>query len=108
MCEKHNGWTNRETWAMALHLDNDQGLCDEMLDLAKQEIDGHDEGEEINSYHLGERMKDWIEGEVLDFDNVSLNRNAYIMLTDIGSLYRVEWREVADHYLDQVKESLVG
>jgi len=29
MCEEYNGWTNRETWATALHIDNDQSLQEE-------------------------------------------------------------------------------
>lgn len=105
MCEECNGWSNRETWAMALHLDNEEGLSSEMVDLTRLEIEGHDEGEVINPYHLGERMREWIEDEVLDFDNVSLNRHAFIMLTDVGSLYRVNWKEIADNYINTFREN---
>jgi len=28
MCEQFNGWSNRETWATALWIDNDQYMCE--------------------------------------------------------------------------------
>lgn len=102
--QRHQGWYNRETWATALHIDNDQALLEIALDYARQEIEGHDKGEEINSYHLGETLKHWIEEDLLTLENISGNRSLWLMLTDIGSLYRVNWRELADHYLDQARE----
>ncbi len=92
--QKYNGWTNRETWATALHIDNDEGLLAPILEVAQL----HD-----NLYDLADEIRDFIE-EVLDFDNVSTNRNAFSMLTDIGSLYRVNWQEIAQNLLDNVKE----
>ena len=106
MEQDYNGWKNRETWATALHIDNDQVLQEIALDYAQQEIDGYDEGEEINPYHLGETFKWWIEEDLLTLENVSGNQGLWLMLTDIGSLYRVDWREIASHYLDQVREQV--
>jgi hypothetical protein len=90
----YNGWTNRETWATALHIDNDEGLLAPILEVAQL----HD-----NLTDLAGEIEAFI-SEVLDFDNVSTNRNAYLMLTDIGSLYRVNWREIAEGYLVKVEE----
>lgn len=104
----YEGWSNRETWATALHIDNDQALLEIALDYARQEIEGHDKGEEINSYHLGETLKHWIEDDLLTLENISGNRSLWLMLTDIGSLYRVNWRELAEHYLDQVREGVTA
>lgn len=106
MEQDYNGWKNRETWATALHIDNDQVLQEIALDYARQEIDGHDEGEEINPYHLGETLKWWIEDDLLTLENVSGNQGLWGMLTDIGSLYRVDWQEVASYYLDKVREQV--
>jgi hypothetical protein len=92
--QEYNGWTNRETWATALHIDNDEGLLTPILEVAK----AHD-----NVGDLAEEIEGFI-GEVLDFDNVSTNRNAFLMLTDIGSLYRVNWREIAEGYLVKSEE----
>ena len=92
--QEYNGWSNRETWATALHIDNDEGLLAPILEVAQL----HD-----NLTDLAGEIEAFI-SEVLDFDNVSTNRNAYIMLTDIGSLYRVNWREIAEGYLVKVEE----
>jgi hypothetical protein len=92
--QKYNGWTNRETWATALHIDNDEGLLAPILEVAQL----HD-----NLTDLAEEIENFIE-EVLDFDNVSTNRNAFSMLTDIGSLYRVNWREIAENYFTKKEE----
>lgn len=104
MCEEYQGWTNRETWATNLWISNDQALYEIARDYARQEVEGHDKAEEINPYYLGETFKSWIEEDLLTFENIKDNRELWMMLTDIGSLYRVNWREIAGHYLDEIKE----
>lgn len=104
--QEYNGWTNRETWATMLHIDNDQWLQETALNYAREEVQGHDEGEEINPYHLGETIKNWIEEELLTLENVSEIRGLWLMLTDIGSLYRVNYREIAEALLSYVKEEV--
>jgi hypothetical protein len=105
MSEEYNGWSNRETWATALHINNDQYLYETANDYTRQEIGGHDEGEEINSYYLGQTLRSWIEDDLLTLENISGNQGLFSMLTDIGSLYRVDWTEIADSFLSEMKVS---
>lgn len=104
--ENYNGWSNRETWATMLHIDNDQTLYEIARDYTREEIEGHDEGEEINPYYLGETLKGWIEDDLLTLENIVGNKGLWLMLTDIGSLYRVNWREIAQHLLEQIAEEV--
>lgn len=103
MDEKYNGWTNRETWATALHINNDQYLYETAYEYTRNEIEGHDEGEEINSYWLGQTLCSWIEDDLLTLENIAGNQGLFLMLTDIGSLYRVNWQEIADSFLSEMK-----
>lgn len=101
-----NGWTNRETWAANLHIDNEQELYEKAREYAKKELKRHEGEEEINPYHLGEILKGWIEDDLLTFKNLQGNFALWLMLTDIGSLYRVNWREIASAHLDVIKEEV--
>ena len=46
--EKYNGWTNRETWAVALHINNDQGWQESVFEALRDRdepsewLDTHD------------------------------------------------------------------
>lgn len=102
--ENFNGWKNRETWAAKLWIDNDQALYEIAREYTQEEIQGHDEGEEINAYHLGQTLKSWIEDDLLTLENIAGNQALFDMLTDIGSLYRVDWREIAQAFIDDEKE----
>jgi hypothetical protein len=93
MCDQFNGWTNRETWATKLHLDNDEALNEYAWEYARANA---------NAYELGETLKNWIEEDLLTLENIAGNRGLWLMLTDIGSLYRVDWREIAQAYLDEI------
>lgn len=93
MSEDYNGWTNRETWATALHINNDEGLINPLNEAAKLHKNLNDMAGEIENFI----------NEVLDFDNISTNRNAFMMLQDIGSLYRVNWREIAESIMSEVE-----
>jgi hypothetical protein len=99
MTEEYNGWSNRETWATALHINNDQSLYEIAQDYTKQEIEGHDKGETINAYYLGQTFRNWIEDDLLTIENISGNRALWLMLSDIGSLHRVNWEEIAYTFL---------
>jgi hypothetical protein len=101
--QEYNGWSNRETWATALWINNDQALYEIAQDYTKQELEGHDSGEEINPYYLGETIRNWIEEDLLTLENIAGNKELFAMLTDIGSLYRVNWREIADSFLSEMK-----
>lgn len=99
MKEDYNGWTNRETWAVMLHINNDQWLLETALDYAKIALH-QEEKDGLTSYVLGETIKNWIEDDLLTLENIAGNEDLFLMLTDIGSLFRVNWQEVADSLLE--------
>lgn len=101
MCEEYNGWTNRETWAVKLHLDNDEALNDMAWEYARQWEEAR---EEKLVWELGETLKNWIEEDLLTLENVSGNRGLWSMLSDIGSLYRVNWQEIAQTYVQELAQ----
>lgn len=87
--ERYQGWTNRETWAAALWINNDQGMQEEGIERA-----GHDE--------WGESLKDWFDEmwELVADSPQDTTRELRIMFGDIGSLWRVDWKEVRDALLE--------
>jgi hypothetical protein len=94
MCEEYNGWTNRETWATALHLNNDQGLYETVRDWAVSNWE-EDESEAVTV--LSESIEDFVTELVeSDWDGVKFMRS------DIGSLYRVNWREIAESFISEM------
>lgn len=106
--QDYQGWTNRETWATALHIDNDQVLLETALEYAKGRLEENEGDLETALYYLAENLDGWIVDDLLTLENISGNQGLWLMLTDIGSLYRVNWRELADHYLDQVREGVTA
>ena len=95
MCEKYNGWTNRETWAVNLWIENTYGLHLTARGLA-DEADGVRE--------LSDQLQNLIE-ELFDYDSVKNNHELILMLTDIGSLYRVNWAEIAREMIKELEEA---
>ena len=91
------GWTNRETWATNLHLDNDQYLQLQCLAWAKDEISNVKIDQAV--YELAQRIQNWVEEDLLCYESIKKNHNLWLMLSDIGSLYRVNWTEIADNFL---------
>jgi hypothetical protein len=110
--EEFNGWHNRETWAAALYIGNDQGLNDQAAELLGAAFDkGSLEGETVKDRRragiarAGARLDEWIES--------LFTRKGYEgeyggewpaaladMASDIGSLYRVDYYEIAEALLE--------
>jgi len=116
--ENFNGWGNRETWAMALWISNEQGWDGDTVEMANEIIKPYFEAPnwltgnsrytwtfaELGSTQirfetrtLANRMRDYMVECLTDpCDSESI----LPVLQDIGSLWRVRWEEIADHYID--------
>lgn len=107
----YNGWTNYETWDVALWIDNEQPsytywrdtareLMAEFQDGAANTKGDQDNAKESAARVLAERLKDEIEeGNPLS-DSAS-------MYSDIlgAALQDVNWDEIATNWIDEVYES---
>lgn len=110
MADTYEGWSNRETWATNLWLANDQGLYEQVREMALEELcaaverveggpSDHKRGAVIT---LATRLEDMFaefahgDGE----DDYVPAPGLYKMLEDIGSLYRVEWEDVAQGWVE--------
>lgn len=108
MTDEYNGWTNRETWATALHIDNDEGLhsyrnemCEEA---ATEEPTEYQTKRQAEVYCLETTLQAWVEElseSVYSPDTADFPANQALagMFSDIGSLWRVNWREIAENWL---------
>ena len=104
MEQEYNGWTNRETWATALWINNEQGFYYYAQDLIQEAKECQD-NDALNC--LTDALEQWI-GELLDMEMVlsapPANRKELInMSKDIGSLYRVNWKEIAESFLSEME-----
>lgn len=107
---EYNGWHNRETWATMLHINNDPALYEIAMDYARTARDEHRKDDEANPeanvsfamYCLQDTIEHWINEDLLTRENIAGNEGLWLMLSDIGSLYRVEWREIAESLMETV------
>lgn len=80
--DSYNGWANYETWAVSLHLNNDEGSQEMLLDLIREADDVHE---------AADRLAEW----VTDYDDVATASGVYGDLLG-HALSRVDWREIVD------------
>ena len=99
MCEEYNGWSNRETWATNLWIDNERGLYEQVQDMAKTSLQEHPESGASDC--LAESIEALFDDAFSDIEE--MNNAGLIMLKDIGSLYRVNWREIAGNIISELE-----
>tara|TARA_R110001606_G_scaffold101624_1_gene223073 strand:+ start:2448 stop:2753 length:306 start_codon:yes stop_codon:yes gene_type:complete len=88
--DTYNGHVNRETWAMGLHLSNDQELYQSALGVMRSSS---------STEFYGDVLREW----VTDLVDVALNPHpgehppqiVLSMIGDVGSFWRVDWDDVA-------------
>lgn len=105
--EEFNGWKTRETWAYALWLNNDQGICEMVEEMAKEAYaeavvteDKYLTTEELARFNMSEKLKEYL--EMLRDEIAPESKEVQMMLDDIGSSWRIDFREVAEHKIDDL------
>ena len=83
----YQGWTNYETWAVSLWLDNDEGLYYEVRELARRVRGKH------KLYDLADALEQLVEDNAPDL-GATLYGN---LLTH--AMAQANWREIAEHLL---------
>ena len=103
----YNGWTNRETWATALRINNDEALLELAQDYTITALNEHSSAEDCSAVQcLAESLEYWLTEDLLTRENIAGNEGLWLMLSDIGSLYRVNWRELAEAFIGDTAEAV--
>jgi len=87
--DEYEGWTNRETWAVNLWLSNDEGMYNEVNEI----VDNAEDREEIEN-----GIREYVENLKEFLDSGEACGELRNMFEDIGSMWRVNWEEIAESW----------
>ncbi len=110
--KKYNGWTNYETWAVKLWIDNEQGSVEYWEEQAqdaydKASADKSFTREERAALNLREILKDeYDESEQNLLDNAKAGASIWADLLN-AALSEVNWYEIAQSLIEEVEKEEV-
>lgn len=97
--DKYQGWSNKETWATNLWLSNTEEFYRD-VELAKEEIISREKSKKEQLW----KLSDYIERYVRDLKDEFYDKNNNDlsgMFNDIGSVWRVNFYEIAKSSLNK-------
>ena len=101
-CEEYNGWTNRETWAVNLHLSNKQDWYQGAIDKVAAQLHI---AADTSPVYMGAVLREYWDTDIFCDPDLELEWEV-IVLRDVGSEWRVNWTEIAGHWIADTKEHL--
>lgn len=113
--EEYNGWSNRETWAINLHLENNYGdylhMCEAAKEMLKEE---HVTGtfaftggaRAAMARYIQEWTQEVFESVIYPDGDYTPTEEARMFVSDVGSWWRADFYEIAEHWIDEARESL--
>jgi hypothetical protein len=112
--ETYEGWTNRETWAVALWINNDQAWQEAVHETITRLADGDGEAwiVKFNAWNDPEAISAAADAVISHVDDAhtsaydALEGESGLMRDLLGSAFsRVNWRELGSAFLRDVSES---
>ncbi len=118
--ETYNGWKNHATWAVNLHLSNDEPLYRETLQRTENAMDVAEAGqiehpywseEQCLRYGVADMLKTWITDELIgdylagiESGSSRMADEPHLLVMDLalGYLADVSWEDIADSWIEQV------
>lgn len=103
----YNGWTNYETWNVALWLDNEQGSYSECQSQAEEFIrDNFDASDPTDTSAAKGDMSTWLK-DMVNEQAPDLGASCFADLLG-AALGEVDWYEIASHYIDDKASDVVS
>lgn len=94
----YNGWTNYETWNLALWFDNDQGLYSMRSEAADDYAKSNDDKDDA-----AREMADWLKSQVEDEQILGvLPESGFLADMVNAALSEINYYEIAEHWIDDV------
>lgn len=91
----YNGWTNYETWVVALWLDNEQSTQLMCVEVAEDCFERTDESCEARRL-----LAEWLETHIKAEQPTVAGLYADLLNATVNA---VNWHELADHYLSDIE-----
>lgn len=99
----YHGWKNYETWATALHIDNDEYTYNVARQIVRDLLTAEDDETKVAGWKVAEAIKDFVEDTMLAEEVTGLAGDL------LGAaLSEVDWHEIAVNYLDEVRAEMVA
>jgi hypothetical protein len=98
--DTYNGWVNRETWALYLWITNDEPLYHSV----RRSVNFWAQWRDIHG--AARAVEKFIEQYLTpSCHGLGLSLERQNMAADIGSLWRIDYREIAEHLIDSSDEA---
>lgn len=109
--DEYNGWTNRETWALALHLSNNQGDYEAAVEQAEALVqrDTGNQDTRQSELDMASWIKEWADeaSESVFYPEYGApTQEARMLVSDVGSFWRVDYDEIAVGYIHEASEAI--
>lgn len=96
---KYNGWTNRATWLCNLWFSDFSPLFEDHIEDLSDELESKED--------LLNTLEEWIENDVTEYVESTINEdNGFITDLVNQSLYEIDYRDIAEHYVDDVWDDI--
>ena len=93
--DQHNGWPNKESWYLGLHLSNDYELYKAALDVMRSSS---------SDAYYGDVLREWVtdmvESALNPYPGEQAPQLILSMISDVGSFWRVDWDHVASKLVE--------
>ena len=107
MSETYEGWSNRETWAVALYLHNEEPLYLACLGATQRAWDRRDSWAADKAVEprpqgfVADALEEIWDQYLSDVDD-HCSEDLFFIVRDCGSHWRVDWREIAQNFMECV------
>ena len=100
LTNRYNGWTNYETWLCNLWFDNFDFTDQIQMDMFANCEDNCDVLDIIENY-----IKEYVE-EYVEYSLSPGDQNGFINDMLNAAISEIDWRDIAEHYVDDVVDEL--